>query len=175
MLQPRLLVRELFEELILFTGHCLLRPYCEGFLGVIDDVYIKLKTDLGLDIAASEPLHLVHLLCAPRMVSVTDNAARWEGILDCHVNSNGEVNMLFVLAGDADIDRLQAMDGEYSLVDGKAVRQNRNIYLYDLHTGTGKDITIDRKRGELVPIPENAMTEHLRYLINVVRQKLASD
>ena len=81
--------------------------------------------------------------------------------------------MLFVLAGDANIEKLQAMDGEYKLVDGRAVRQGRSVYLYDLHTGTGIDITIGRGTGESVPIREDAMTEHLRYLVDMLKQRLA--
>lgn len=174
LLHPELLVRELFEELVLFSGHRLYRPVFEGFRGIIDQVYTRLEADLGLDIAAAIPLCLDHLLCAPKMVSVTDQGTRWEGKLDCHVNSNGEVNILFVLAGDVDIDKLQAMDGEYHLADGKAVRQNRSIYLYDLHTAMGKDITIDSRAGEPVLIAVEAMTEHLHHLVESVKRKLAT-
>ncbi len=174
MLRPALLVRELFEELVLFTEHRLCRPSCEKFREIIDQVYTHLESNLGLDIAAAMPLRLEHLLCAPKIVSVANQGARREEALDCHVNSNGEVNILFVLAGDADINKLQAMDGEYKLVDGKAVRQNRSIYLYDLHTGMGRDITIDRRASEPVLIPGDTMTEHLRYLVDTLKLRLAS-
>ena len=174
LLHPAMLVRELFEELLLFTGQRLYRPDCEGFGGIIDQVYIRLEADLGLDVAAAQPLHLEHLMCAPKMVTVTDHGARWEGMLDCHVSSDREVNILFVLAGDVDIDKLQAMDGEYHLVNGRAVRQNCSIYLYDLHTAMGKDITIDSRAGEPVPIPEDAMTEHLQHLVESVKRKLVT-
>ena len=174
LLHPAMLVRELFEELLIFTGHHLCIPDCEVFSGIIGQVYTRLETDLGLDVAAAQPLHLEPLMCAPKMVTVMDHVARWEGVLDCHVNSNGEVNILFVLAGDVDIDKLQAMDGEYSLLDGKVISQNRSIYLYDLHTAMGKDITRDNRAAEPVPIPQDAMTEHLYYLIKSVKRKLAT-
>ena len=174
LLRPILLVRELFEELLLFTGHRLYRPDCEGFRGIIDRVYNRLETDIGLDIAAAQQLHLEHLMCAPKTVTVTDHGARWEGILDCHVNSTREINILFVLAGDVDISNLQAMDGEYHLADGRAIRQNRSIYLYDLHTSMGNDITMDNRVSEPMPIPENAMTEHLCYLVGALKQKLVT-
>ena len=174
LLHPAMLVRELFEELLLFTGHCLYRPDCEGFSGIIDQVYTRLETDLGLDVAAAQRLHLEPQMCAPKMVTVTDHGARWEGMLDCHVNSSGEVNILFVFAGDVDIDKLQAMDGEYHLADGRAVRHNRSIYLYDLHTAMAKDITIDNRLAAPVPIPEDAMTEHLYHLVESVKRKLAT-
>ncbi len=171
---PAMLVRELFEELLLFTGHRLCRPDCEGFGGIIDQVYTRLEADLGLDVAAAQPLHLEHLLCAPKMVTVMDQGVRWEEMLDCHVSSNGEVNILFVLAGDVDIDKLQAMDGEYHQAGAEIIRQNRSIYLYDLHTASGKDITMGSRAGETVPIPEDAMTEHLLHLVESVRRKLVT-
>lgn len=169
---PAMLVRELFEELLLFTGPRLYRPDCERFGGIIDEAYTRLETDVGLEIAAAQTMHLEPLICAPKMITVTDRGAQWEGMLDCHVSSNGEVNILFVLAGDVDIDKLQAMDGEYHLEDGRAVRQNRSIFLYDLHTTMVKDITRDKRAAEPVPMPRDAMTEHLRYLVDSVKWKL---
>lgn len=173
LLHPPLLVRELFEELVLFAGNRLYRPCCGESGGIIDQVYTKLEADLGLDLSAALPLRLEHVLCSPKMVAVTNQGARWEGLLDCHVNSNGEINILFILAGDADIDKLQAMDGEYHLVDGKAIRQNRSIYLYDLHTAMGRDITTGSRAVEPVPIPDDSLTEHLQYLVESVKSKLA--
>ena len=174
LLHPALLVRELFEELILFDGDHLYRPICEAFHGIIEQVYSRLEADLGLNIKKAKPLRLDHLLCAPKMVTVAGQDARWDGLLDCHVSNNGEVNVLFVLAGDVDIEKLQAMDGEYHLTNGKAVRQKRSIYLYDLYTATGRDITIDGMGGEPVPISEDAMTEHLRHIVESVKRRLAA-
>ncbi len=174
LLDPVLLVRELFEELVLFNGHQLFRPYCERFCRIIDQVYARLEADLGLDIAAAQPLHLEHLMCASKMITIIDHGALWEGMLDCHVNSNGEINILFVLAGDVDIDKLLAMDGEYDLAGGETIRQNRSIYLYDLHTAMGKDITMDSRTSEPVLISEGSMTEHLQHLVESVKRKLAT-
>jgi hypothetical protein len=174
LLHPALLVRELFEELVLFTGHRLYRPDCGRFSGIIDQAYTRLEADLGLDISAAQPLRLEHVLCSPKMVTVTNQGARWEGMLDCHVNSNGEINILFVLASDVDIDKLQAMDGEYHLADGEVIRHNRSIYLYDLHTAMGKDITLNSEVGETLPVPADAMTEHLQDLVESVKRKMAT-
>jgi hypothetical protein len=175
LLHPTLLARELFEELILFRERRLYRPHCRPFSGIIDQVYTRLETDLGLNIAAAQPLHLEHLMCTPKMLTVTNRGNQWQGKLDYYVNSNGEVNVLFVFAGAVDIDKLQAIDGEYHMTDGRANRQNRSIYLYDLHTAMGKDITMESRAGELVPIPSGAMTEHLYYLVESLKRKLAID
>ena len=173
---PELLVRELFEELILFSGHCLFRPDCERFSGVIEKVFEKIELNLGLNIAGAKRLPLKHFLCAPKKITVRHEslAAPWEGMLDYHLSSNGEVNILFLLSGEIDIDKLQAMDGEYYILDGEALCQQRNIYLYDIYTGLGKDITLNCRASEPMPIPRDSMTEHLRHLVDLVELKLGT-
>lgn len=173
LLNPSMLVRELFEELVLFDGKQMYKPECDAYQEIIDRVYSRLEENLGFGTANAVPLRLDHLLCAPRTVLVSNQGERWEGQLDCHVSGKGEINILFVLAGVADIDRLRAIDGEYYLADGRVVRQNRDIFLYDLHTATARDITMNSMEGEPVSVPEAAMTEHLSYLIDAVKRKLA--
>jgi hypothetical protein len=171
---PELLVRELFEELILFSGHCLLRPDCKSFPAIIEQVFEKIELNLGLDISGAKRLQLKHFLCSPKKITVRheDLAAPWEGMLDYHLSSNGEVNILFLLSGEVDIDKLQAMDGEFYLLDGKALRQERNIYIYDINTGLGKDITLGSKASDPISIPRDSMTEHLQHLLDLVKLKL---
>lgn len=172
LLHPPSLARELFEELILFNGGKLYKPVCDEFQEIIDQVYAKLELDLNLCITGAVPLLLDHLLCSPKAVMVKSQDARWEGLLDCHSNTNKEVNILFVFAGDTDIEKLKAMDGEYHLENGKVIRHNRSVYLYDLYSDMGWDITINSKAVGPVAIPEESMTEHLHYLVISVKQKL---
>ncbi len=171
LLNPVLLIRELFEELVLFSGRQLYKPICEGFQEIVDQVYERLITDLQIRSIDAIPLYLNHLLCAPKTISVTNHGERWEGEFDCHVNNNGEVNIVFVLSGEVDIRTLQALDGEYHLSEGSAVSQNRKIYLYDLQSGAGTDIS-NNTHEENVSIPEDNMTEHLRDLVTILRSKL---
>jgi hypothetical protein len=175
MLNPVLLIRELFEELVLQTGEQLYKPVCDEFQGIIDHVYAGLKKHLGLGTAGAVPLRLSHLACAPRMVSVVNQQDHWEGMLDYHVSKNGEINFLFVLSGDIDIGTLRARDGEFHIRDGKVVGHNRDIYMYDLRSATGRNITGDRNHGTQVPIPEDAMTEHLHHMVQLVKRRLAND
>jgi len=175
LLHPVSLVRELFEELILFTGHRLYRPVCKGTGPIIDVIYNRLKTYLGLEVAAAKPLRLEQLFCAPKMTTVINHGVQWEGLLDCHVGSYGEVNVLFVLAGEIDIDNLRAMDGEYHLRDGKAILQNRSIYLYDLQTAIGKNITVNCGGCEQVLISDCLMSEHLRHLVRSIKRNQTLD
>ena len=174
LLHPTLLVRELFEELILFDGDRLYRPECTVFGEIIGGVYENLKTDLGLEVSAARPLPLKYTLYAPKLVTVINDGVPWEGMLDCHVSSGGEINILFVLDGDVRIKNLRAMDGEYHLVEGKAIRQNRKIYLYDLNTGMAQDITVNGGVGKPIPISEESMSEHLRHLLGFVKRSLVT-
>jgi hypothetical protein len=173
LLSPNLLARELFEELVLFTENRIYRPFSVEYNIIIDAVYCRLEEDLGLDMAASQQLLLHHLLCSPKNITVMNQGSLWEGSLDCHVNSNREINILFVFVGYLDIDKLQAMDGEYYIADGKIIRNNRSVYLYDLQTDMVRDITIDSRAGIPKCISRDSMTEHLQHVVESVRRKVA--
>jgi hypothetical protein len=174
LLRPSLLVRELFEELVLFSGKSIYRPYSSEVETnlIIDRIYSSLEENLGLDISTAEPLRIDHVLCSPKKIIVRNDSAQWVGILDCHVNSNGEINFLYIFSGYLDIDKLQAMDGEFYNVGDETIRNNRSIYLYDLQTENVRDITIDRRALEPIPISQGLMTEHLQHLVVSVKRKL---
>ena len=174
LLQPTLLIRELFEELILYSGHHLYIPVCEEFQDVIDRVYAKLPEQLDIDATNAKPLPLRPIELASKNVAVINEGCSWKGNLDYHVNTNKEINVLFVLAGEVELDFLFARDGEYHLVAGRGVEHKRNIYLYDIRTSMGQNISSIGHRQEKVHIPMNSMTEHMRYLVESVSRWLAA-
>jgi hypothetical protein len=172
--QPGLLVRELFEELILYSGHRLCKPVCGEFREVIDRVYAKLSADLEIGDADAQPLPLRPIKLASKKVTVISEGSEWKGALDYHVNQYKEINFLFVLAGEADLATLVARDGEYHLENGRPVEHGRNIYLYDTQTSMGQNISTTGLRQEQVTIHRNDMTEHMRYLVDSVTAWLAA-
>lgn len=174
LLQPELLIRELFEELILYSGHHLYKPVCEEFREVIDHVYAKLSAELEIDDADVKPLPLKAITLAAKNVTVINEGNAWRGALDYHVNQYKEINFLFVLAGEVELANLVARDGEYHLENGKTVEHKRNIYLYDVHTSMGQNISTIGHRQEQVAIPRDSMTEHMRYLVDSVTGWLAA-
>jgi len=166
LVQPGLLIRELFEELILYAGPRLYKPVCEEFQKTIDQIYVKLSKALNLDLEDVEPLPLKSLKIAPRHVRVTNGGRCFKSSLDYHMNQHKEINFLFVLAAKIDIENLVGRDGEYHLENAKKIEHKRSIYLYDLHTSAGRNISMTGHRQEQVTINRDLMTEHLRYLVD---------
>ncbi|MBU1425695.1 MAG: hypothetical protein KKH12_08295 [Gammaproteobacteria bacterium] len=173
--QPGLLIRELFEELILYSGPRLCKPVCGEFREVIDRVYAKLSAELGIDDADAKPLPLRAITLAAKNVTVINEGSAWRGALDYHVNQNKEINFLFVLAGEIELANLVARDGEYHFEGGKAVEHKRDIYLYDTHTSMGQNISSIGQWQEQMAIPGELMTEHMRYLVDSVTGWLAAN
>lgn len=172
--QPGLLIRELFEELILYSGPRLCKPVCGEYRDVIDRVYAKLSAELGIDDADAKPLPLRAITLTAKNVTVINEGSVWRSALDYHVNQNKEINFLFVLAGEVELANLVARDGEYHLENGKTVEHKRNVYLYDIHTAMGQNISTIGRRQEQVTIPRDSMTEHMRYLVDSVTGWLAT-
>lgn len=174
LLQPDLLIRELFEELILYSGNRLCKPVCEEFQDVIDRVYAKLSTMLDLDVADAVPLPLQAIELTTKNITVVNEGGLWERTLNFHVSPNKDVNILFVLAGQIDLSSLFAQDGECHVENGKIVKHKRSIYSYDIKTSRGQNISAIGRRQNDVEIPLNAMTDHMRYLVKLVSSWLAS-
>lgn len=173
LLQPGLLIRELFEELLLYSGEQLCKPICEEFQGIIDRVYAQFPTALGIDVAEAVPLPLQTIELIPKTVTVINEGKLWKYPLNFHVSPNKDVNILFLLAGQIDLSSLLAQDGEYHIESGTIVRHKRNIYLYDVGTSLGQNISIPEHRQDAVEISLSAMTSHMRYLVESVSGWLA--
>jgi len=172
LLRPVLLIRELFEELVLFTKYRLCMPTCNKFAATIQKVYGKMHLDLGFDLRKPQTLCLQWFQVSPKTITVRHQAGQSEELLDFYINSRGEVNILFVLAADLNVNDLQAMDGEYCICDGILMRENRRIFLYDLETSMAKDISFDSTATQPQLVPTSLMTDHLRYLIRSLNSNL---
>lgn len=171
LMRPDLLVRELFEELLLYSEGRLYKPVCEKFQRVIDRVYEMHQSELGLDVGAAVPLPL-RAMEATKIVRISNDGDKWESPLDFHVSSNREINVLFVLSGEVELPSLRAQDGEYHIENGKMIKHERNIYLYDVRTALGQNISDMGHGREKINISMDEMTEHMRYLVETVSASL---
>lgn len=174
LLRPELLIRELFEELILYSGKLLYKPVCEKYQDIIDRVYSQLPAALTRDVADMTPLPLRVIELADKTITVTNEGVTRKYPLNFHINQNKEVNILFVLAGQIDLASLNAQDGEWHIENDRIIMHERNIYLYDIKTALGQNISATKRRQEIVEIPFSAMTGHMRYLVESVSGWFAS-
>jgi hypothetical protein len=94
-----------------------------------------------------------------------------EYLIPYHINKFGEINILFLFSTNLDIENLFAQDGEIFNLDGKMTQQNRDIYLYDLSSSMAKNITVNSDGlGELCRLDESLMSDHLAYMIEMIRK-----
>ena len=129
---------------------------------------------LGLDISDSVPLPLQAIELTTKNITIINEGGLWERTLNFHVSPNKDINILFVLAGQIDLSSLFAQDGEYHVENGNIVKHKRNIYLYDIRTSLGQNISEIGRRQDIMEIPLSEMTSHMRYLVESVSSWLAS-
>ena len=74
-----------------------------------------------------------------------------EFYLDYHINNNRDINVLFLFSGELDISNLSAFDGEHHKLKNAIFRHSREIYLYDIFSSSGINIS-DGENNKLVNI-----------------------
>jgi hypothetical protein len=165
---PDLLVRELFEELVLFSGEWTLYPINKKYQGIIDTVYQDLTDKFGLDRTRFKSFDLDIISDFDRLISLKHSRNRHEFRLNFHVNGDNDVNILFLLSTRLDISELGAMDCEYHISEEVLARHNRKIYLYDISTSRAREISARTKPND-IELTQDEMTEHLVYLVKLLR------
>lgn len=169
---PELLIRELFEELIISKKNILYYPKCSQFQRVIDTVYFKFKENFYnrrriqfLD------LNLNYLSCKNKKIIILNKLGKKEFYLDYYINNANDINVLFLLSAELEIKDLFAFDGEYYSTESGAINYFREIYLYNFNTSMGKIIS-DNLSNEYVRIKDSNLTGHCNYIIKSLRKEL---
>lgn len=163
-LNPLLLVRELFEECILFEGDTRLLPVCPAVQPVIDTVMAKTRFLTRTAVAVHKEWLIDPVEIAHTTISVTNNHQTTERRAFVHCSSRNDINVISLFAAQADIATLQALDGEYHMQDDMPVFHNRHIYLYDIVTAQAVLITRHEPR-QTQRIDFSMMSEHCAALI----------
>lgn len=154
--KPELVVRELFEELLIYMDDKLANPRCEAHQAVIDAVYAKLpKTNATLTLTPV-PLPEKTLHVAPSGHTTKGHVV---------MGAQGDMHLLFVLGAEVDLDTLTAEDGEHGTGGIK-----RNIAALDLHTMHMLPISSPPPLRKWLDASPLSMSDHLRGLIETLRQ-----
>jgi len=145
---PRLLAREMFEELLLFQEGKFIWPVNTAFQPIIDEVYIS--RGQGRATAMQVAFHAQPLPAG--LLTVTSRGAVHRHNLTWHLGTRGELNVLQLFAADLRLDGLTARDGE---------GLGRSIWAYDLETATATPLGTGAKEQAL---SRGDMTEHLAFV-----------
>ena len=168
LINPARIIRELFEELILFYDEALVYPVYPKHQALIDVVYHNLCSlqRIPKNISAAYfTLSEKRLINQP--VSICSQGTKYEYSLCYHVNSKNDINVLSVLClNDLDIGKLSALDGEFHREGEEIIFHNRDIFLYDILTGQTQPLSDKTEESSIISAQD--MTEHLAYIINLI-------
>jgi hypothetical protein len=168
---PLLLARELFEELLLTKDGLIYFPKCGGFQNIIDNVYQQLEKNFFEEKNIKYlNFDLSYLPFLDKRVKVVTISGKKEFHLDYYINNNNDINILFLFSGQLDISNLYAFDGEYFKLKNAIVRHSREVYLYDIFSSTGRNITVGGDN-KIVHITEDDLTEQSKYYISNIKNE----
>lgn len=160
---PGLIVRELFEELLLYEGDALLVPRLAAIQPVINSAYDVMRQ---AGVVAERPTRDLPLTPVPlpaRQVTIRHGGITREHWLTWIAGANNDVNILSLFAADCDLSQLKARDGEFHLHDGGVRMASRAIYLLDLVGGQARPLSADGPA--FIPQREE-MTPPLQFLLD---------
>ncbi len=163
---PALLVRELFEELLLYEGGTLLVPQLPDLQPAIGAAHAAMRKAGILAEGATRALSLAPVDLASTPVRIRHDGVEREHRLTWTKGANNDVNVLFLFAAECDLALLKARDGEFHSEQGGAIPAGRAIYLYDRITGRAQPLS---QPGEPQALTEAEMTAPLRFLLGLCR------
>jgi len=166
---PRLLIRELFEELILFSNNKIIIPACEEYQNIIFETYKRISKVIGFEIENAKRIYLQSMPLKSKDVVIENNGTIWRDKLTYHKSRNNDFNVLFVLSGEIELNSLEALDGEFNYDhDNNVIMQKRNIFLYDIYNSTIQNITKNSMDQKISKVSNDLFSEHLLFLINLI-------
>jgi len=168
-LNPSLLIRELFEELILFSDGKLLYPKIKTLQGCVDKIYKNFDKYNIVKTNESNELYLTEYKIDSRKVKFTGESSEIIKDLTWHINSQRDINILFLFESKIDIEKLSSIDGEYFIANEKLNFLNRDIFLLDIHTNKIANLSISDEL-KFVSVDLEKFTDHLRYVYDHLRR-----
>ena len=169
---PLLLVRELFEELLIAKDGLICYPKCCEFQSIIDSAYQELENNFFKEKEIKYlSFDLKYLPFFNKNIEIKTEFEKKDFCIDYYINSINDINVLFLLSGEIDMAGLTAIDGEHYKSKNGTIRHSREIYLYDIFTSLGRNI-VNNSNNELINIQEKDLTEHCRYFINNIKKYL---
>jgi hypothetical protein len=172
-INPRGLVRELFEELILYSGDKFLYPKCSKYQNIIDCCYKDFERFENLIPSESFDLELKETDIDDRSIEIVNGNSKEEINLTWHVNGVNDVNVLFLFKVNTDIKNIYARDAEYHIEENNLIFHDRDVFLLDINTNQLSGISDNNQLigDQFLNVTEGA-TEHLMYILNMVKGKV---
>jgi len=166
-LNPTLLLRELFEELIIYKDGNLLYPKNTDFQEIIDKAYKNFEHNELINLNTKRlDMNIVSIIPS-RNISINGKSF----LVDFHVSSNSDINALFIFNVELELDNVSFEDGEFHIENGEKVFHNREIYLIDVV----ENVLIDPYTKNNFVLDEFSKSEHLEYILKNLNQKVKNE
>ncbi len=166
-LNPSLLLRELFEELIIYSANSLLYPKSKVFQDLIDSTYKNLYGS-GVIETKNNVIDMNIVNINSSNCIIIDEKRH---MIDFHINKNRDINVLFLFDVELNLSETIFKDGEFHIENNEKVFHNRDIYLVDIK----ENLLIDPKTKTTLPIEQLSKSEHLDYILKNLNKKVKNE
>lgn len=168
-LNPRLLLRELFEELLIFNSNGILKPQLIGFQKQIDLIYNRLASIFEFDLSERSLLLNEIPLHSRKNVRIELDGHVVNESLSIAFCNERDLNALYLFAVECpDLDDCYALDGEAWRVNGKWHKSKREIFLLDTAENKIRPFAANFQ-GDWEAVDANLFSDNLRHLINNIQ------
>ena len=161
--EPRHVVRELFEEILLFDGLKILYPRFMPYQEIIDEVYKIHFKDVNLRSAERADLQLEEISMSNCTLKILNGEQSKEDRVFIHINSRNDINILSLFLIDVDPERLMVRDAEES-------NFRRDIFLLDTETECLREVG-KNSADKFKTVSRIDMTEHLCAMLDSIIAK----
>lgn len=163
---PALMVRELFEELLIYDDQTLLVPRWAPRQDVIDGAYAAIRAAGIIPEGAQRPLDITPVALPARPLVIRQGGAERRLTLSWTAGKANDINVLSLFAAECDLSRLSARDGEFHrLAEGGVRPAARAIYLLDTADGTARPLS----GGDAICVPaREIMSPYLQFVLDAV-------
>lgn len=171
-IDPNLIVRELFEELLIFKNNSYLYPLNDKFQIIIDNSFNDV--DNIFEISKNHDIEYYNLeninhLDKKIFIKYKGNENQFD--LNYYINSRNDINIIFTFKSELKLNELSAIDGEYYLLGDEIIKLNRDIYLFNFKNFQAFKFS-KNKMQESIKLEEENFTEHCFYLIKTLRNNI---
>lgn len=165
--EPWRVVRELFEEVVLFKGKTVFYPRFLPYQEIIDEVYRNHFNDRFSRDFEYTDLLLKAVPLDKSILAVVSQGIRSEYRLSLHINSKNDINVLSLFSVDLD-------PHEIGVLDVEDLNSSREVYLLDIETGNMTALGPNSANPREV-VGSGDMTEHLCAMLAFITRKQSGE
>ncbi len=171
-INPELIARELFEELLIFKSNLYLYPLNDKFQITIDNSFndidniFKISKNHDIQYYNIENINYLN-----KKIFIKYKGSENQFNLNYYINSRNDINIIFTFKSELGLNELSAIDGEYYLLGNEIIKLNRDIYLFNFKNFQAFKF-LKNKMQESIKLEEENFTEHCFYLITTLRNNI---